>query len=147
MLHGIGQTRWRQGIKATHQMMVVMMLLLGCLEMLLVLLLLQQLLLQVGIVVLQAVLIVLTGRWGHGAEGIHGLLLMLLLLLEELLQVIGRGYRGLTRTAGHAIPIEMVTRLLFDIGRKHAAVPGVVLLVVGRGCRLPVLHLGGSRRL
>lgn len=40
--------------------------------------------------------------------------------------------------------VMMRHRLLLDVGSKHAAVPGIVLLIVGRsGARLPVRHVAG----
>lgn len=162
MLHGIGQSWRRQRVEATQcemmMLLLLMLLLLCCLKVLLVLLLLQQLLLQCRIEVLHAVLIVVAGRGSHCCctQCIHGLLLLLLLLmvlLEVLLQLgagqgVGRRQRRLTRTAGAAVAVAVVmllmvmrNRFLLYVCCEHAAIPGIVLLIVGRrGARLPVLH-------
>lgn len=50
-------------------------------------------------------------------------------------------------TAGAAVAVVIVLmmmghRLLLDVGCKHAVIPGIVLLIVGRRrVRLPVLHV------
>lgn len=76
-----------------------------------------------------------------------------MVLLEVLLQLgagqgVGRCQRRLTRTAGAAVAVAVVmllmvmrNRFLLYVCCEHAAVPGIVLLIVGRrGARLPVLH-------
>lgn len=78
-----------------------------------------------------------------------------MVLLEVLLQLgagqgVGRWQRRLTRTAGAAVAVAVAVVMLLMVMRnrfllyvccEHAAVPGIVLLIVGRrGARLPVLH-------